>query len=692
MLRGGMEYAAMKRRDLRELCRQHGLATRGLKADLAARIAGALSGAPSAGAESVVEVVVGRGCLKRLGGSGGTSGASKKVRFALDETSEVRRRGRRSQSQVILPLVAAKTRGRRKARKAPAPAAVSGRGRRRKHNDADDSAGESVIRHVGADAPLTRSRMKAMCLHAHRVVESWNNLAEAEEGEEVVAVVTCRKQKRRRQDNDEVITANAHPGISRRITRSSGLPETAVLLSPDVEKMRGGMKARKAKDEHGGEKQAVDVQDLTTAASPLESRRSSRKREDCVPSARKPSKVVVSCRTTRSGSVAPTMMLSAVAGKKRRETRGRSKASEALSSLALRRRASKRKCDVGDESEDSVGHGTFGEVGADASVMQSGRQAVNFHVPNNPAKTEEEGELIGTPTYRKRKQKIQKNAEEIAASADAGFSHRRTRKSSSSTASVLLAAVVEKKIEVGDDKDDCDVKELAEVKILAVAASPIIAESRSYIPTVLKPAKVEGYGRTTRSRSIAAAVLLPNVHRNKVRKVKDAHPNKELPTNLEVTPNDVPATRTLRNGIVQVSNSIVEETHVVGKKTEIKRKAKDSKVAHRLTRNTAKVSMEDALSQTEKEPISTDRITRSNKDNIARNGGVFLLFDDSSKNVSAAKTELGVLDERTTAMNENFSGEEFQNAKGGDVDKQPAVREPVTVRRSARKRVLLGRI
>lgn len=43
---GGMEFAAMKRRELLELCRQHGLATRGSKADLAASLAGAISVRP----------------------------------------------------------------------------------------------------------------------------------------------------------------------------------------------------------------------------------------------------------------------------------------------------------------------------------------------------------------------------------------------------------------------------------------------------------------------------------------------------------------------------------------------------------------------------------------------------------------------------------------------------------------------
>lgn len=40
---GWMEFEAMKRRELLELCRQHGLATRGSKADLAASLAGAIS-------------------------------------------------------------------------------------------------------------------------------------------------------------------------------------------------------------------------------------------------------------------------------------------------------------------------------------------------------------------------------------------------------------------------------------------------------------------------------------------------------------------------------------------------------------------------------------------------------------------------------------------------------------------------
>ncbi|KAJ1264925.1 hypothetical protein BS78_08G037700 [Paspalum vaginatum] len=628
-----MEFAAMKRKDLRELCRQHGLSTHGCKAELAARLASALSGAPSAAAESLVAVAVGKGCLKQLGGraSGGTSGASKKVSFALDETSEAR--GKRRRSQMIFPLVVAKTKGRRKARKAPT--AVSGRGRRWRRNYVGDSAHESVTREVDADAPMTRSRMKTTCSHDHNAVNSQNNPAEAEEGGEMVGAGTDRKRKRR--ENARVTTGKAQAGISHRITRSSSRSEAAVLLSPDVEKMRGGRRARNDKDELGGKEKGVELQDLTTAASPVESRRSSRRGEDCVPSVHKSSKVVVSCRTTGSSSVAATVMLPTVVGNKRRKTRGRPKAGEALPTAALGGGASQQKCDVVGDSVDPC---AFGDMGTDALVTQPRTRAANLHAesgaasPNIPAEAEEEGGFIGAPTYRKRKQKIQKNAQ-------AGVSHRSTRKSRSST--------------------------------VAVAVS--------------KPAKVEVYGRSTRSRCVAAAVPSPRAIRNKVRKAEDVNPNGELPTDLEVPPNDVPSTRTLRNITVQVNNSVVEETHVHNK-PEIKRGAKDSKIAHRLTRKTAKISMEDSLSLAEKEPGSTKRVPMHSKDNVARNGGVVSLSGDSGNKVSAAKTKLGVLDERTTGMHEIVSSVEFQNAKGGDVGKQPAVRGPMALRRSARKCVL----
>ncbi|CAD6270429.1 unnamed protein product [Miscanthus lutarioriparius] len=676
-----MEFAAMKWRDLLELCRQHGLATRGSKADLAAGLAGALSlqGAAAA-AESVVGVVVGKGCLKRLGGSasGCTSRASKKVRFALDETSEVK--GRRS--QVILSLVVAKKRGRRKARKALPSAAVSGRGRRRKRNDGGGSAHESVTREVGADAPVTQSRMKEVCLHAPSRIESQNNPAEAEEGGEVVGTATGRKQKRKAQENAEVI-ANSRAGVSRRITRSLSSSAAAVLLPLDAEEKRGARKVGDGNDELSAEEHAAGVQDLTIAASPviIESSSSSRMGEDCVPSVQKPSKVVVSCRTTRLSSVAADVILPTVVGKKRRKTRGRPKARKTLPTTTLGGRGSQQKFDV---AGDSVDHGAFGEVGADAPVTQFGTKAVNSRAEsgvesqNNLAEAEEEEEAVEATTYRKQKRKIQENADDISANAPSGISHRRTRKSSSSSAAVLLSPVVEK-MEVADDKDELGVKELAEVKILATTTLPIIVESKrkeeDYIPAELKPAKVEFYGRTTRSHSIAATVSSPTVIGRKVRKAEDVHPNGEVSIDLEVPRNDAPITKSLRNRVVH--NSVVDETRA-RKKFEIKRKP-SRPATHRHQPIVPSVE--------EKEQVAVlcfkDRITRSYKDNIARNGGRVSLSDDNGNKASVAETALGVVDERTKGKHESVSNKEFQNAKGGDVGKQPAVSG--CVRRSTRK-------
>jgi len=458
----------------------------------------------------------------------------------------------------------------------------------------------------------------------------------------------------------------------------------------------------------------------------------------------KPSKVVVSCRTTRLSSVAADVILPTVVGKKRRKTRGRPKARKTLPTTTLGGRGRQQKFDV---AGDSVDHGAFGEVGADAPVTQFGTKAMNSRAEsgvesqNNLAEAEEEEEAVEATTYRKQKRKIQENAEDISPNAPSGISHRRTRKSSSSPAAVLLSPVVEK-MEVADDKDELGVKELAEVKILATTTLSIIVESKGkeedYVPAELKPAKVEFYGRTTRSHSIPATVSSPTVIGRKVRKAEDVHPNGEVSIDLEVPRNDAPITKSLRNRVVH--NSVVDETRA-RKKFEIKRKpsrpathrhqpivpsveekeqvavlckfsqhrrssrnrpqadellrntdleniklsrvpvgGKDLSIAHRLTRNTAKTRLEDV------ESLSSgfkDRITRSYKDNIARNGGRVSLSDDNGNKASAAETALGVVDERTKGMHESVSNKEFQNAKGGDVGKQPAVSG--CVRRSTRK-------
>jgi len=548
--------------------------------------------------------------------------------------------------------VVTKKRGRSKARKIHPAAAVSGRGCQLKRDDVGgDSADKDVIGEVGADAPVTWSTMKAVCLCPLSGV-SQNNPAEAEKEGEVVEPDIDRKWKLKTHENAEVISANAQ-----------------------------------------------------------------------------------------------------AAGNKWRKTRGKPKAEEARPDTVVSRRGSWQKCDAGGGS---VHHCPFGERGADDPVTQSRTEATNLcpesgvESQNNPAETEEEGLVVGTAIdswKQKRKRKAQEITEGIAASAQGAVSHGSVRKSSLSAAAVLLSAGVENKRwrgKVRNDKDELGVEEqTAQVQDLATAVSPVDIEnersrrnSEDCVPAVQKS------GRTTRSHSVAAAEILPIVTGNKVRKAEHVLPDGELPANLEVPRNDAPVTRSLRNRIVQVYSTVVEETHV-GEKLEDKRKtgrpstrrhqqlvssvkeeqvaapcdlpplkqlmrnhpegdellsnakletklcrlpvAKDLKIVHPLTFNTANTSVNDFVAKAEKKLGYTKRSSGDKR----KNAGVSLYGDSGSK-APAAKMELGVHDERTTCMHESVGGEEFQSAKGGDVGKQPAIRGPV--RRSTRRCVVVGQI
>ncbi|CAL4911418.1 unnamed protein product [Urochloa decumbens] len=655
--RGGMEFAEMKRRELLELCRQHGLATRGSKADLAASLAGAISDAAAAAAESVVEVVVGKGCLKRLGGS------------ASDGTVPPRRK--------IHP-----------------PAAVSGRGQRRKCGDVvGNFSDEDVTGEVGADGPVTRSTMKAMCLCAHSEAENQNNSAETEKGREVVEAAIDRKQRQKTQENAMVLVAISHKGISREITQSSSSSSAAVLVCPSVEKKIGRRKKRDVAEE-----QAAEVQDLTTSTS----------------------LVIIKSRSSRNGEAKEV-------------------------ATVVSRRGSQRKRDVGD---DYVGHVTSGEVGADAPVTQPRTEAMNLcaeigvESQNNSVDAEEEQVVGAAFDSRKRKQKAQENAESTSVNALAGVSLRRKRKSSLSA-----SAVVENKRgrrKVGDYKGEPGAEEqAAQVQDLATTASPVVENERNRGMSEDGVPAVQKSGRTTRAQSVAAATMLPIVTRNEVRKAEDVHPDVELPADLEVPRVDAPVTRSLRNRIIQVYNGGVEETHV-GEKLEDKRKpgrpstrrhqqlassvkegkqvaapcelpalkqsmsnhpeadelvsstnletkklcgflvAKDLKIVHPLTLHTTNTSVENVVAKAEKEMGFTKSRSEDKRKNEC---GVSVSVENDDK-ASTAKTELGVLDERTTGMHESVM--DFQSVKGGDVGKQSAVRG--AVRRSTRRCVLAGRI
>jgi uncharacterized OB-fold protein len=299
--------------------------------------------------------------------------------------------------------------------------------------------------------------MKAMCLCAHSGSESWNNPAEVEKEGMVEAAIDV-KQRWKTRENAVVVAANSHEGISRRITQSLSSSTAAALVHPFVEKKGGRRKARDGKDEQSAVEQAAEVQDLTTAAVPVIIKRSSRNGE-CYPlSAQKSFNMLASCQTT-SSSLAAAVILPSDSGCKWRKTRGRPKSK--VGTTVVSRRGRRRKSDVGD---DSVDHGTFGEVGVDAPLTQSREKAVNLCAENgaegqnNPVEAEEEGQVVGAAfdgRKQKRKREAQGNAEGTAANALAGVFHGSTRKSN-------LSAVVDNRRgmrKVGDHHDELGVEE-----------------------------------------------------------------------------------------------------------------------------------------------------------------------------------------------------------------------------------------
>ncbi|KAL6641829.1 hypothetical protein ACP70R_020010 [Stipagrostis hirtigluma subsp. patula] len=309
----------MKRRELQALCKRHGLPAGGTNADLAARLAAALPGA--AGPEEGV-VAARKGCLKRSD-CGGDAGDAKKVTFALEEEGEAS--GRRLRSRVIWSPVVAKTRGRRKGGETLPAKQARGRGRPRKLVEVtcDSADDDGVAGEVGADPPARRTRRNAGNSGATDGAEGGNNSGMAgEEREEVAREAVDRKRKRKTPGNAEDIATNALDGVSRRVTRRSSLLASAVLLPHAAEKKRGRRKARDSKDEeHGADVQASEVQDFAGAGSPVlvESKRSRRKGEDCVPAEQRSPKVEASFRTTKSRSVASAAMLPTAVDNKRRK-------------------------------------------------------------------------------------------------------------------------------------------------------------------------------------------------------------------------------------------------------------------------------------------------------------------------------------------------------------------------------------
>ncbi|CAM0950129.1 unnamed protein product [Alopecurus aequalis] len=231
---------------------------------------------------------------------------------------------------------------------------------------------------------------------------------------------------------------------------------------------------------------------------------------------------------------------------------------------------------------------------AAAPVIRSMRNATNLVVGVeqvtvavcNSAKFEEQGD-VGETVDRKQKRNTRENSEHMVVSAQISVSRRNTRSSG-----LLLEApfmpplVVEKKRARSkglDVKEQTLEEQPAKVQdsgrtlnsefVIFGDVSRMVAESKRNKrkvqedePVVHKSAIEETYGRITRSRSIAAAVMPPVAVENiRTRRIEGAHSDRELPEVLEVPVKDAPVLAGLRSRAVQGKNSVEEENHVVKK-------------------------------------------------------------------------------------------------------------------------------
>ncbi|XP_037435279.1 uncharacterized protein LOC119302336 isoform X3 [Triticum dicoccoides] len=336
-----MDFAAMKRRELQALCKEHGLKANGSNADLVARLAAKLS--ISGGAEEdAVGVVVGKGCLKRSfgGASGGDSDAAKKVTFVLEEEEEAEVGGRR----LLLSPVVARTRGRPRAAEALSRAQESGGERWRTRSQVGcDSADETDAGQAGADVVTRRHRRNAANLGAGDVVErvagavGRKTSAKAEQQELDAGEAVGRKHqlKRKTSENDaDNVDVSVQVGVSCRSTRSSAVQsEPAAAPSPVVHNKRGRKKAGDLKEQDRVKEQPTEIQHvgrtlrsgLVVAGPPLptvsENKRSRSKVPEGETAVEKVAEVEISGRTTRSSSVPAAATSPIVVAKKRRKTK-----------------------------------------------------------------------------------------------------------------------------------------------------------------------------------------------------------------------------------------------------------------------------------------------------------------------------------------------------------------------------------
>ncbi|TVU51010.1 hypothetical protein EJB05_02412, partial [Eragrostis curvula] len=274
-----------------------------------------------------------------------------------------------------------------------------------------------------------------------------------------------------------------------------------------------------------------------------------------------------------------------------RRTAGKHKARETLPATAVSGRGRRYKCSEEHGRSSSSAEGVTGEVDGDARETRSKKKVSNLHADSGVESRDillveagDKEEVVRKAVDTKWKQRAPQSAENVAANTHAGISRRSTRSSSLSADDVKLCSVVEKKRgrKAGDCEDEMISvdKKAAEVQDFATSESPVVIESkrsqrkREYCKLdVQKSAKVAISSRVTRSCSVNVAVALPIVIENKRnRKTETVHQDRMVPavSESDVHRNNVPVTRSLRNKALQNNNTMLEETHIV-KKLEKKR-------------------------------------------------------------------------------------------------------------------------
>nr|CAB3463176.1 unnamed protein product [Digitaria exilis] len=629
-----MDFGGMKRPELQALCKRHGLPAGGTNADLVARLDAALSGGAEAEEEAVLGVATRKGCLKRPVGD---AGEAKKVTFAVQES-----RGRRLRSRVVWSPVVSKTRGKR------AEAGV------------DSAPDDGISADAGANVPVRRSRRNSLT---------------AADAEEIEAAVTVdRKRKCKDQEIAEDAAANAPVVPSRRVTRRSSLSGNAVLLPPAVEKKMGREKAADGKNKLAAEEQVAEAQDSSAATTVVENKRSRRKRENCDPDVQKSAKVEAPSRTTRSRSVEAALMSPTVVENKRRKT--------------------------GDGQPD-VELPTVSEVvKKDAPVTRSLRNRV-VQV-NNPVVEEtrtsqqlENKAQPSRPATRRHKQVEssveEEDQEQVAVPNKAPLSRRSGRNNSeasnaNSENNKLVSALVEAKdlqvaypltrrnAKAQDAEKQPIVKEPVRRSTRKSVVS-IMLDSEDKDPTEEKnpeapvrrsmrrsvvPAKdVKGAGEEIQHAKGEDAVKQPAitepVRRSTRKSVVSTMLDSEDKDPTEEKNPEAPVMRSMRRSVVS---------------------AKDVKVAGEEIQH---AKGEDAV----KQPAITEPVRQSTRKSLAS-----AMHEKEENDLSAEKNPGAHVrrSSRKSVVPVKDVGEDIQNTKGEDAEKQLSVKQPV--RRSSRKSVL----